>query len=454
MNNFSILLVEDDEILQKSLALALSKYGRVFSCADEIQGLKALDKSKIDLAVVDLNLGKTELDGLVVIRACNNRKIETIVLTNQDNKEVIAQAFEAGCSHYFSKYDFEENIELRIGGILTNIIGNHEQDFFSNKFVTKNQNLKNQIAMVKNGLLGNDQKVLFTGPTGVGKSLVAKLIHQSISPKAPFVHINLSELPENLIESELFGHTRGAFTGALSEKEGLLAKANGGTLFLDEIGVIPLHIQIKLLRVLEDRTFSKIGDTQLVKANFRLMCATCDDLSKLILENKFRIDFYFRIKGIEIDIPGLKFRPEDIIPLIDHFIKLAPKKVALTKEAEDALVSYDWFGNIREVKDLVQQFMLKPKGIIDVSDLPHYIRQNVNPFKINAVKNQENPFITQEMIDFVNVHGLNALTNEIQKIFIQRSIEECHGKINEVGRRLGISKTLLYKHHEVSHARH
>jgi len=453
MNNIAILLVEDDEILRKSLARALAKYARVYTCADEVQALTALGNCHIDLALIDLNLGKNDLDGISVIRQCHEQKIETIVLTNQDKKEVIAQAFAAGCSHYFSKYDFEENIEQRIGGILKNLRGNNDSDFFSRQFVTKNQNLINKILMLKNGLLGQEQKVIFTGPTGVGKSLVAKLLHQSISPDAPFVHVNLSELPENLIESELFGHSKGAFTGALNEKEGLLAKANGGTLFLDEIGTIPLNIQTKLLRVLEDRTFCKVGDTQLISANFRLMCATCDDLSQLILENKFRVDFYFRIKGIEIDIPGLKFRTGDIIPLIDHFIKLAPKKVALTKEAEEVLVNYDWFGNIREMKDLINQFLLMPKGIIDASDLPHYIRQNVNPFNIKATKNQESGLVTQEMIDFVNVHGLNALTHEIQKRFIQRTIEESHGKINEVSRRLGISKTLLYKHHEVSHAR-
>jgi len=441
-----ILLLEDDFILRQSLARPLAKFGRVFGAGSVAEAMQLLSHGQIKLAFIDLNLGKGPEDGLPIIRACKAQGIETIVLTNQEDKEIIAKAFQAGCHHYFSKFEFEENIDLRISGIIENIADQGSAEFFQQRFITRDRELMQKILMAKNSFLAKDQRILLTGPTGVGKSVMAKALHEWCSPKSSFVHVNLQELPENLLESELFGHVKGAFTGAIGDKQGLFSRAHGGTLFLDEIGVLPLHIQTKLLRVLEEKTFSPLGSNDTIKVDFRLITATCDDLSKLILAQKFRVDLYFRIKGLEIEIPGLKDRTEDIVPLIDHFIKGMPRKISLSSEAEAILIRYHWFGNIRELKDLIGQLSFAGKGQIQVHDLPFYIRQNINPIRHSSANKALAGMLTNEMAEYVDEHGLNSLTDKIQAEFIQRAIIQCHGKINEAARSLGISKSLFYRH--------
>ncbi|MBT5095359.1 MAG: sigma-54-dependent Fis family transcriptional regulator, partial [Halobacteriovoraceae bacterium] len=227
------------------------------------------------------------------------------------------------------------------------------------------------------------------------------------------------------------------------DKIGLIERADGGILFLDEIGCIPLTIQKKLLKVIEEKSFSPVGSTEIRTSSFQLISATCDDFAKLINNEEFRVDLYFRIKGLEINIPALKQRRGDVLPLIDFFISKSTKKIALNSEAEAALRLYDWFGNVRELENLVRELVGFSKGMVTINELPDYVIANENPTARELAVSDK--YITKKMREHIKEQGLPALLNEIEKEAMDEALIECNGKINEVGRKLQISKSLLYR---------
>ena len=307
-----ILIVEDEFYFRKSMVGELSRYGKVFDADGLSTALAILDREEIDVAFVDLALSEEEKDqGLEVVHQCSKKNITSIVLTGRETKTAISKAYALGCHHYFSKLDFEANIHKILGPLL-NIYREKLDEFFARVFITKDPLLISRITFLKEQTSSIDQNIMITGPTGVGKTKIAKLIHRFHDSERPFVHVNLSELPESLIESELFGHKKGAFTGALKDKVGLLEKANGGTLFFDEIGAIPLNLQKKLLKVIEEKKIIPVGGTTERPVEFKLITATCDNIPLKIHNEDFRMDLYFRIKGIEIEIPPLSKRRGDI----------------------------------------------------------------------------------------------------------------------------------------------
>jgi len=236
--------------------------------------------------------------------------------------------------------------------------------------------------------------ILLTGESGTGKELIAKAIHfESDRSKGPFIAINCAAIPENLLEAELFGYEKGAFTGALISKPGKFELANGGTIFLDEIGDLPLHLQAKLLRVIQDKTFERIGGTKSIKVDIRIIAATNKDLEEMVKDGSFREDLYFRLNVIPIYLPPLRERKEDIPLLIDHFLKKFNeeygKNINITKEAMEKLVNYSWPGNVRELENTIERLVILAEGNeITLNDLPFYIRQE-DDTRITCVKLKE-----------------------------------------------------------------
>lgn len=408
------------------------------STAQTVSGaLNLLENSHYDLCFIDLNLTKEEFDGLQVIKAVSEKKFFAVALTSMDDKKSIQAAFNAGCQQYFTKNNFLENAESMARELLGRLVGKSDDDFFHKSFKTLDEDFFNRLSFFKTIDYNLETKILLLGPTGVGKSKLARMIHDYHVPDAPFIHINLSELPETLIESELFGHVKGSFTGALKDKEGLLSLANGGTLFLDEVGSIPLHLQIKLLKTIEDKTFYKVGGVKVESAKFRLITATCDDLATMIQDGRFRLDFYFRIKGFELTIPALKNRKADIIALFDFFNDESSKKIALNDEAEKLVESYPWPGNIRELHGLFTELLNHKSGLITRNELPDYITE--------SKKESQTKLLNQEMIRFIEHQGLPELILKLEQEAIEYASDKCQGKINEIGRTLKISKSVLYR---------
>jgi two-component system response regulator HydG len=287
-----------------------------------------------------------------------------------------------------------------------------------------------------------EASVLITGENGTGKELVARALHQnSLRKNKPFVPINISAIPESILESELFGHEAGAFTGAQTKRVGKFEHANGGTLFLDEVGEMPVDTQIKLLRVLEERKITRLGSNDEVPVNVRLVAATNADLLELVAEKRFRIDLYHRLKVITIHLPPLRERRGDIALLLDHFLKDLSERngkevLGVSKAARQAMTLYEWPGNIRELRNTVEAMLvLDADGILDVDDLPPEIARFAN-----SVSNGQ-------VVDVPA--GADALVGrplaEVERFYIERALELTEGKREEAATLLGIGERTLYR---------
>jgi transcriptional regulator with PAS, ATPase and Fis domain len=275
-----------------------------------------------------------------------------------------------------------------------------------------------------------------TGETGVGKTLIAKLLHeQTYDSSKPFIHINCSEIAENLMESELFGHKKGAFTGALTDKSGKLSLANGGTLFLDEVGTMPMSMQQKLLNAIDLKTFYPVGSEHPVKSEFTLITATCDDLFEKIHKDEFRKDFFFRISGINLDISPLRSRPSDIPLLIKHFLSNLPRKIIIKSEALDKLKTHQWPGNIRELQKQIDRLSSQNKGIIGVDDIDFSTMPSI----------KSTGYLTEEQKDFIAVNGLRKFISKIEEETLLETLKRHQGKITHAIKELRISSSAFYR---------
>ena len=275
--------------------------------------------------------------------------------------------------------------------------------------------------------------VLITGESGTGKELVAQAIHQCSGRTGKFVPVHCSALPDNLIESELFGHERGAFTGAVEMRKGRFELAEGGTIFLDEIGEIPLHIQVKLLRVLENRSFERIGGSDTIITDARVVAATNRDLKKMVEEGTFREDLFYRLDVVSLEIPPLRERKEDIPLLVKHYLAVFNKEngkdIGITETAMASLCAYAWPGNIRELRNCVERMVVLCRGkMIDLENVPVDVREGVTPGIAKTV-------LAQPSCDLE--------CNE--KMLIERALNECRGNRTKAAEKLGISRRTLHR---------
>lgn len=288
-------------------------------------------------------------------------------------------------------------------------------------------------------LAPTDATVLIQGENGTGKELVARALHQNSSRKnKPFVPLNISALPESILESELWGHEQGAFTGAATKRIGKFEHANGGTLFLDEVGEMPMDTQIKLLRVLEDRKITRLGSNEEKSINVRLVAATNADLKKMMEEGSFRQDLYYRIGVVMIHLPPLRDRRVDIPLLIDHFLKdfcqrYGREVQGVSRAARQALMAFDWPGNIRQLRNAIERMLvLDTDGLLDVDDLP----DDISPVAVSEG-------------DGNGPMGLDFLVGkpliEVEKYYITRALELTGGKREEAANMLGIGERTMYR---------
>lgn len=440
----NIAIIEDDKYFGAQLSKEFGRWGEVYRANNFCAATELLKRGPLQLAIIDLNLDPGKyLDGLKLVELAKELSIPAVVLSSHHEAEIVTQAYQLGCEHFFTKANFQLDISENVRRITSQISLDQVDDFFAKNFITLNKNLKDNYRFALKQAHNSKNNIFITGPTGCGKTLLAKNIHQSVHPTAPFVHLSLAEIPEHLLESELFGHTKGAFTGAIENKKGLLELANGGTLFLDEIGAASLAIQKKLLRVLEEKNFSPLGSTIIVHSNFRLISATCDDLEKLLNDGLFRIDFYFRLRGVEIKIPPLKERREDILAQLVHFQLQEARKFALNSECLDILQQYDWFGNTRELRSFVRQLSQSDLGIVRAEDLPLHIRKNTNPAQ--QANGLGTTFLAPWQRALVREQGLQFVIGKIERESVQFALEHAEGRVNEVARNLKLSKTLLYR---------
>ncbi|MEA2064431.1 MAG: sigma-54 dependent transcriptional regulator [Gemmatimonadota bacterium] len=389
MMSHRVLVVEDEENQRRTLAGFLSKKGfQTDEAPSAEKALQLLGQHQYDLVITDQKMeGMGGLELLKQIKAVNP-EIEVILVTAFGDVRSAVKAMQERAFDYLSKPVDLEELEFKIAQALSRrelvvenrLLRRSLEEKQSFEGIVSVSDAMESVLNLAARVAGVDSPVLITGESGTGKELVAKAIHQA-SPRRekPFVVVNCAALNRNLIESELFGHEKGAFTGAIRTRRGKLESADGGTLFLDELGEITPDIQVKLLRFLQESTFEPVGSERVLKADVRLVAATNRDLETAIAGGDFREDFYYRINVVNIHIPPLRVRREDIRPLIDLFLQQgnqqlgkmgAPREKTFSREALDALLRYDYPGNIRELQNIIERALVISRGeVITQADL-------------------------------------------------------------------------------------
>lgn len=379
MAKASILIIDDDETIRHFLSRDLEADGFHVATADSGQaGLRALEQGPADLVVLDIRL--PDLTGIEVLQRIREQWPEQIVvmLTGEPDHETAVQAMRLGARDYLTKgKPIRDELLLVLERELASQrmdreVQHHRRERnqkFSRDFVRGESPAMEAVYTIVEQVAGSEStSVLIEGESGTGKELIAHRIHDlSARHERQMLEVNCAAIPRELLESELFGHEKGAFTDARQQKQGLLELANGGTLFLDEVGEMSLTIQVKLLRVLERMTFKRVGGTKDITVSVRVISATNQNLETMVREQRFREDLYYRLKVVPIRVPALRERREDILPLARHFLEqfnaaFSKSFQSIDTDAERALLAYPWPGNIRELRNLFERIVLLNKG--------------------------------------------------------------------------------------------
>ena len=396
MGLYRILVVDDEELQREMLGGFLQKEGFSVSLADSGEtALKLCQDEFFEVALIDLKM--PGMDGIELLSNLKeiNPEIQVIVITAHGSIETAVEAMRRGAFHYVNKPVDLEELKINVKKALENQKVLSENRFLKEQLEEKYKDLKiigeskaiQEVLSTVTRVAKTDSTVLIRGESGTGKELVARAIH-ALGDRAfqKFISLSCAAIPETLLESELFGYEKGAFTGATRRKEGRFELADAGTLFLDEIGDLSLETQVKLLRVIETQEFERLGGKETIKVNARIISATNQDLEKKIKEKSFREDLYYRLNVVSIFIPPLRERKGDILPLVEHFIQKYKQKTGkniqgITTEAKDILLSYPWPGNIRELENAIERAIVLGRGeAIDKSDLAYLSFQKTEQF--------------------------------------------------------------------------
>jgi two-component system response regulator AtoC len=444
MPHARILLVDDDPNLLELVEGILSKHGHeVVTTGSGLRGAQLIRQQPFDLAVVDLIL--PDLNGLELAReALKQPDTVVVVLSGTTSVETALQAMRMGIYDYVPKPFRVEELEHTLLRAIEKSQLNQENKRLKSQLegdrsgpalVGRSAVWQNLMALIKR-VAPSPSTVLITGPSGTGKELVARAIHQQ-SPRAhkPFVAIHCGAIPETLLEDELFGHVKGAYTDARTDRPGRLAQAEGGTLFLDEIGTMPLGLQVKLLRVLQEREYTPLGSTRMVKVDLRVVAATNEDLVRQVELKRFREDLYYRLNVIPIQLLALREHPEDIPVLVAHFIrKFARELNQPVKQVEPsalrALEAYPWPGNVRELENAIERAMAlgsDPERLMG-QDLP-------------AAMAGDLPAVGMPQIGTPS--DLPAFLLDLEKRFILDALQTSGWNKSEAARRLGMARTTM-----------
>ncbi|MFH1277448.1 MAG: sigma-54 dependent transcriptional regulator [Candidatus Eisenbacteria bacterium] len=389
MAHSKILVVDDEESMCQFLSIMLRKDGHeVRTASSGKEALAAVAEEPLDAVITDIRMsGMGGLDVLSGVKEIDPT-LPVVILTAYASKETAIEAVNRGAFYYLTKQAKNDEIKLVIRKALEHRKLRRENSLLkrelrmhhdTRKVIGKSPKMEEVYRLVHR-VAACDSTILVHGESGTGKELIAREIHYA-SPRAdgPFVSINCGALPENLLESELFGHVRGSFTGAVRDKEGLFAVAGGGTFLLDEVGETTPVIQVKLLRVLQEREIIPVGGTRPIPVNVRLVAATNANLEAMVEDGRFRADLYYRLNVIPIHIPPLRDRNDDITLLVDHFMRRFDPGGAkrITPEAMEALVRYSWPGNVRELENIIERMViLQEKSVIDLEDVPPRVRSS------------------------------------------------------------------------------
>lgn len=428
--NLAFLIIEDDKYARLNLREILHPYGVIEEASDVPVAILKLSERFYDIVLTDIELG--DESGIDLIEQIVRKGSHCIVVSSFECDETIERAYTYGAKHYLSKLKLKDQLPVYIQKF---IHGRDEkfEKILKEEFITQDAGLINDLRRLCD-INWKNQTLFVSGPTGTGKSLLGKLIHQITHPDAPLIHLNCSEIAENLLESELFGHEKGAFTGADQKKDGKLKLAHGGTLFLDEVATMPMAMQQKLLKALDEKTFYPVGSPTPVRADFTLITATCEDLSQMMLKKEFREDFYHRITGFQFHLKSLAERTGDIELLIRYFQKKSPRRYVVKPEAIEVLKKHLWPGNIRELRKTCERFSQGKSGIVDDA----LVRSMLGMETASNV-------ITNDWEEYVFQYGLKSYIGQIEKQAVEAALKRNDGKITASIKDLKISTSAFYR---------
>jgi len=434
-----ILIIDDDAAFRAAFAETLAYLGHeAIEASNGRSGLDALKRTSPDAVFLDYKMAG--MDGIQVLRELASQAggpaVPVVMLTAFAGSASTIEAMKLGAYEHLTKPVARHEIEELLARLLTRPTPLDRSRSGDMERLVGNSPRMREVQKLIGRAAASSASVLITGETGTGKELLARLLHDSSSRAGkPFVAVNCAAIPRELLESELFGHVRGAFTGAIADRKGSFRQAAGGTLLLDEIGDMGLEMQAKLLRVLEERVVTPVGATRGEPVDLRIVAATHRDLPKLVEAQKFRQDLYFRLNVLPIHIPALRERPADIADLAAHFLAraAAPESMGLSVTAVKRLQAHPWPGNVRELRNMMERAAaIVPGNVVDVGDLAFL---DATP----AERGQG---------DF----GLELLSGELgvavealERTMIRRALQTCAGNRAEAARRLGIHRQLLYK---------
>lgn len=407
-----ILLAEDDVLTLRTNKRILQRFGHVTATSSVQEAQSLARDQKFDLAFFDLNF-YGELEGLNLVTIASKAGLYSVVVSAESRSDILETAFKNGTKDYLLKPFNDEKLDQVMSIYFNNRKHLEFEKIINSKFLTKSKKQVDELYKIKN-LIMSDKPVFIHGETGTGKRVVSHIIKE-ISDNNIFLELNCSQFNDELIASELFGHTKGSFTGATDNKEGLLSKANNGTIFLDEIHSLSLKAQKTLLKAIEEKEFYPVGSGKPVKSNFRVISATCEDMNEMLQNGTFREDLYARISTFQVKLFPLRERKEDIGLLFSHYISKHLIQIFITDEARDILKNYSWPRNTREVEDLVENWVVNGNRLIKAETLPAHIRHNIV---------SRSRTIPEAYLDLVEEYGLNEflafMKNEISTAMVKR----------------------------------
>jgi two-component system NtrC family response regulator len=441
----TILIVDDEKNYLVVLEALLSPEGYEIITADNARSaLRLIEESDLDLVLTDMKM--PGVSGMELLEQCKkiNPEVPVIMMTAYGTIEMAVQAMKKHAFDYITKPFQNEELKLTIKKALENYRLIKENRRLSEALSEKHK-FSNIIGRSKPmlriyDLIGkvaySKASVLITGPSGTGKELIAKAIHyESPRKNRPFVSVNCGALTETLLESELFGHEKGAFTGAVALKKGRFELADGGTLFLDEVGEMPPSLQVKLLRVLQEMEFERVGGTRSLRVDVRVLSASNRNLKETVAEGSFREDLFYRLNVIHIEVPPLRERPEDIRLLVNHFIDKyrrtsGEEKIELSPEVWKSFYAYRWPGNVRELENVIERaVVLNSEGVINQRDLPAEFSEKNMELDVDR-------FIPSDV-------PLQETLEKIEEQLIRRALKQSGDVQSHAAERLGITKSLI-----------
>ena len=433
---FKVLIVDDEAIIRESLRDWLSDVGhQVLTAENGFQALEIIEKEKPGIAFVDLVMPR--MDGIELLKRAKeiSPSIDVIIITAYGSIPTAINAMREGAYDYIEKPFCPERAELLVDKLVEHQrlieenISLHqklEERYQFENIIAKSSKMRQVIEVIK-VVAKSNATALVTGESGTGKELIARAIHsQSYRKDKPFVAVSCAALPESLLESELFGHEKGAFTGAHAQRMGKFEVANRGTLFMDEIGEMSANIQVHLLRVLEEKEFTRVGGNELIKVDVRVISATNKDMKKALANGQFREDLYYRLNVVPVELPPLRERTEDVPLLAQHFLKKFAVEnqkeiIGFSPEATDFLLKYEWPGNVRELENAIERAVILTKNsYIEATDL------------------------AQENLLMAHSAPSGRSLKEVEKERILNVLNETSGNRSETARILGISRATLY----------